>query len=94
MDDLTMLYILTVLLFLAAFMKLILAQKKKEQLTVGWKVQRFIFPVLMLVVLILFQTGIKDWVIQGIFIGIIEELICWGIRKRSAKNPQGTGEKQ
>lgn len=83
MSDLVLLYILTGLLFLAAFMKLGLAAKKQEQVTVFWKVQRFIFPSLMLVVLVLFQLEIRDWVIPGIFLGILEEIIFWFIRKKS-----------
>lgn len=83
MSDLVLLYILTGLLFLAAFMKLGLAAKKQEQVTVFWKVQRFIFPSLMLVVLVLFQLKIRDWVVPGIFLGILEEIIFWFIRKKS-----------
>lgn len=84
MSDLVLLYILTGLLFLAAFMKLGLAAKKQEQVTVFWKVQRFIFPSLMLVVLVMFQLEIRDWVVPGIFLGILEEIIFWFIRKKSA----------
>lgn len=83
MNDLVLLYILTGLLFLAAFMKLGLAAKKQEQVTVFWKVQRFVFPSLMLVVLVLFQLEIRDWVVPGIFLGILEEIIFWFIRKKS-----------
>lgn len=82
MNDLVLLYILTGLLFLAAFMKLGLAAKKQEQVTAFWKVQRFVFPSLMLVVLVLFQLEIRDWVVPVIFLGILEEIIFWFIRKK------------
>ncbi len=82
MSDLVLLYILTGLLFLAAVLKLGLAKKKNEDLSALWKVQRFIFPVGMLVVLILFQTGIADWVIPGVFLGVLEEFVFRIIRKK------------
>lgn len=84
MNDMVLLYLLTGLLFLAAFMKLALAKKKQETLTRFWLVQRFVFPVMMLVVLILFRLGIRDWLIQGIFLGILEELVFWFIRKKKS----------
>lgn len=82
MSDLVLLYILTGLLFLAAILKLWLAKKKNEDLSALWKVQRFIFPVGMLVVLILFQTGVADLVIPGVFLGILEEFVFRLIRKK------------
>lgn len=83
MSDLSLLYIIVVLLFAAAIMKIKLAEVKKEPLAMRWKLQRFIFPIMMLAVTVLFQAGVRDWVIQAVFIGIAEELLCWFIRKKA-----------
>lgn len=83
--DYLMLCVIVVLLFVAAVMKIKLAEMKKQPYTTPWKIQIFVFPVLMLVVLILLWTGVRDWVIQCIFLGIIEEFICGVIRKKTAK---------
>ncbi len=82
-NDILLLLILTVLLFVAAILKIKLDEVKKEPLSTFWKVQRFVFPVLMLSVLVLFYFGIADFVVQGIFLGIGEELVCWFIRKKT-----------
>lgn len=83
-SDYILLCAIVVLLFVAAVMKIKLGEKKGQPYALGWKIQFFVFPVLLLVVLLLLYFGIGDWVIPGIFIGIIEEFVCHIIRKRAS----------
>ena len=81
-SDFVLLCIVVVLLFVSAVLKIILAEKKGEPYSLGWKIQVFVFPVMLLLVLILLWAGIKNWVLPGIFLGIIEEFICHLLRKK------------
>lgn len=80
--DMILLWVITLLLFLSAGMKIQLAKKKNQPYTTGWKIQIFLFPVIMAVVLALLYLTQLDLVIPAIFFGIIQEIICWGIRKK------------
>ena len=82
--DYILLWVIVILLYASAVMKIKLAEKKQQPYTTFWKVQLFVFPTMMLAVLLLLYFGIRDWVIQGIFLGIIEEFICWCIRKKKS----------
>ena len=91
------LWILTALAFLAAALRLLLAKKQgsplprllaKKQgspLPRFWRIQSFVFPVILLAAAILFQTGTADIVFPAVLIGIAEELILGAVRKRKEK---------
>ena len=79
------LWILTALAFLAAALRLLLAKKQGSPLVGFWRIQSFVFPVILLAAAILFQTGTADIVFPAVLIGIAEELILGAVRKRKAK---------
>ena len=76
------LWALAVLAFLAAVLRLRLAKKQGNPLSGFWLVQSFVFPVILLVTAILFQTGAADIVFPAVLIGVAEELILGTIRRR------------
>ena len=78
------LWVLTALAFLTVVLRVLLAKKQEKPLSVFWLVQSFVFPVILLVTSILFQTG-TDIVFPAILIGVIEELILGTIRRRKQK---------
>lgn len=77
--------VMTILLYCSAVMKIKLGEIKNQPYSTGWKVQLFIFPVMMTVVLGLLYFAVTDLVLPVIFLGIIEEFICWCIRKKQSK---------
>ena len=79
------LWILTALAFLAAALRLLLAKKQGSPLPRFWRIQSFVFPVILLAAAILFQTGTADLVFPAVLIGIAEELILGAVRKRKEK---------
>lgn len=79
------LWILTALAFLAAALRLLLAKKRGSPLPRFWRIQSFVFPVILLAAAILFQTGTADIVFPAVLIGIAEELILGTVRKRKEK---------
>lgn len=81
-SDYILLWVVVLLLFISAVLKIKLAEKKGAPYSTPWKIQIFVFPVMLLLVLILLWTGIKNWVLPGIFLGIIEEFVCHFIRKK------------
>lgn len=80
--DYVLLWAITILLFFSAGMKIKLGEKKNSPYGLGWKIQLFVFPVLMALALICACFGVYTLVIPAIFLGIIEEFICWCIRKK------------
>ncbi len=80
--NLMLLGVLCLLLVLAAVLKIKLGEKKGEPYSMGAKIQLFIFPVLMLLAVFLYSGGHKGAVVALIFLGIIEEAVCWAIRKK------------
>lgn len=83
--DYILLWVITILLFLSAGMKIKLGEKKNSPYGLGWKIQLFVFPAVMALVLLCAHLGIHSLVIPGIFFGIIEEFVCWCIRKKQMK---------
>ena len=78
------LWALTALAFLAVVLRVLLAKKQGTPLSGFWLTQSFVFPVLLLVTSILFQTG-TDIVFPAVLIGVIEELVLGAIRRRKQK---------
>lgn len=81
-SNVILLLILAVLLLVAAILKIKLAEKKQSPYSTFWKIQLFVFPVCILLALGLYFTAMKNWVIFLIFFGIVEEMVCWAIRKK------------
>ena len=77
-----LLIVLCLLLILAAVLKIKLAEKKGEPYSLGSKLQLFVFPVLMLLAIGLYWLDHKGAVVVLIFCGIVEEAVCWAIRKK------------
>ena len=83
--DVVLLWILVVLAFAAAVLRILLAKKQGRPNSLFWSVQEFIFPVLLLVGLVLYQTGTKDVVFQLVMVGLVEEILCVILRRRRQK---------
>ena len=79
------LWALTALAFLAAALRLLLAKKRGSPLPRFWRIQSFVFPVILLAAAILFQTGTADIVFPAVLIGIAEERILGAVRRGEAK---------
>jgi len=79
------LWALTALAFLAAALRLLLAKKQGSPLPRFWQIQSFVFPVILLVTAILYQTGAADIVFPAVLIGVAEELILGAVRRRKLK---------
>ena len=85
MEEKILMAALGVLLVLAAILKLRLEQKKDAHWPLVWKVQVLIFPVLYLIAATLYCLKIVDWILPVIFLGIVEEIVCFTIRSRQKK---------
>ena len=83
--DVVLLWILVVLAFAAAVLRILLAKKQGRPNNLFWSVQEFIFPVLLLVGLVLYQTGTKDVVFQLVMVGLVEEILRVILRRRRQK---------
>ena len=83
MEDAVLLGVLTGLLLVAAILKIQLKKRQGTPYAAPWMVQLFVFPLLCLIALGAYLLGRKNFVIQVILIGILEEILCWGIRKRT-----------
>lgn len=83
--DLILLWVLMVLSFAVAVLRILLAKKKGRPNGLLWSIQEFVFPVLLLVGLVLYQTGVKDVVFQLVMVGLAEEILCVFLRRRSQK---------
>lgn len=81
MSDVGLLGILTAGLLLTAVLRILLAEKKKQPLGLGWKLQTFVFPVLMGLALVLWGLG-RDHVFSLVVLGLVQELVCWLVRRR------------
>ena len=79
--------VLEVLLVVASVLQILLAEKKKQPRSLGWKLQAFVFPAMLLVGLVLYTQG-KDYIFPLVMLGLVEELVCWGIRRKQKKDPQ------
>ena len=79
------LWALTALAFLAAALRRLLVKKQGKPLPAFWRIQSFVFPVILLVTAVLFQTGAADIVFPAVLIGVAEELILGAVRRRKLK---------
>ena len=84
MQDFYLLCVLEVLLVAASVLQILLAEKKQQPRSLGWKLQAFVFPAMLLVGLVLYTQG-RDYVFQLVMLGLVEELVCWGIRRKQGK---------
>ncbi len=84
MEDRTLLAVIVILLFVSSVLRVRLADKKGRPLSFGWRVQTFVFPVMLLLALALFMAG-TDVVFQLVMLGLLEELVCWAVRRKQRK---------
>ena len=88
MADALMLGAMVVLGFATAVMRIRLGEKQNKPLRTFWKVQSFLFPVIILLALGLFLLGI-DMLFPAVLIALAEELICGYFRRREEqKEPE------
>ena len=86
MDDLLLLYVIIVLLTAGGVMRILLAKKKQEPFPLYRKIQRFVFPALLLAAVLLWQLGGRDHIIAAVLVGLGQELVfylCFGRKKTS-----------
>ena len=88
--DLILLWVLTALGFTAAVLRILLAKKQGRPNSLLWSIQEFLFPVLLLVGLVLYQTGTKDIVFQLVMLGLVEEILCIFLRRKAQKSDPKT----
>ena len=86
MSDLILLILIDFLLWLALFMRINLAKKKKSPLNGGKILQLIVFPCCLLLAILLFAAGVCDIVIPVIFLGVLEELIFYFIGRKAEKS--------
>lgn len=91
MDDIVLLWILEILLLLASVLQILLAKKRGQPLSPGWKIQSFAFAILLLAALVVFQTGNGDYIFPAVLLGLLEELVCWAIKRRRRKAEAQSG---
>ena len=102
MSDQVLLWVITVLMFAAAGMRLALDRKRGISRSILWRVQVFVFPAALLICAVLFQMGCRRQIIPVVFIGIVEELVFGRMRSRqdrenlaaSIHKNQGTGPEE
>lgn len=80
--DVILLWLLVVLAFAAAIMRILLAHKQGTPQCLGWKIQEFIFPVLLLTAMVLYQTGTADIIFPAVMLGLVEEIVCSILRRK------------
>ena len=87
MQDFYLMCVLEVLLLVASVLQILLAEKKKQPRSLGWKLQAFVFPAMLLVGLVLYTRG-RDYIFPLVMLGLVEELVCWGIRRKQKTAPE------
>lgn len=83
--DVVLLWILAALGLLNALLRIFLAKKQGNPLSLFWTLALFVFPLLLGVALVLYQTGTADVVFSLVMIGLLEEIICIFLRRKNRK---------
>ena len=76
--------ILVVLGLLASVLRPILAKRQSRPMGVGWVIQGFLFPWLMIAAAIAFLAGGPDLIFPAVILGLLQELIFGFFRKRKS----------
>ncbi len=82
MEDIELLWVLVGLLWCSSVLRIALARKKKQPLALLWRLQAFVFPVVMLAGTVSLQLGKGDYVVTVIMLGLLEEIVCFFLRRR------------
>lgn len=82
MADRILSWFLAFLLLLAAVLQILLEKKRCQPLSLGWSIQAFVFPVIWIGALVIWQLGWGDYLFPAVLLGFLEELICWGIKRK------------
>lgn len=77
MEDLILLYLIIVLLTLGGIMRILLAKKKQAVFPLYRKIQRFVFPGLLLIAVLMWQFGGQDHIIAAVLAGLGQELVFY-----------------
>ncbi len=83
--DVILLWVLTALSFIAGVLRILLARKKGQPQPLLWRLQAFLFPALLLLSLLLWQTGSADIVFPAVMLGLLEEIVCIFLRRKPQK---------
>lgn len=92
MSDVVLMLLLEVLLLTAAVLKLALWKKQGKQVSRWTKLQVFLFPGAFLLAMLCFLMGKGDWCVPVILLGILEEILCWSIRKKGDSDHSSSGK--
>ena len=82
MSDKVMVYLIVILLLGAWVLRFFLAKARGETRHPIWILQGLIFPAAVLAAEIIYEATGRDHMFGVIFFCIVEELICWGIRRK------------
>lgn len=88
--DVILLWILAALGLLNALLRIFLAKKQGNPLSLFWTLELFVFPLLLGVALVLYQTGTADVVFPLVMIGLLEEIICIFLRRKNRKSTENS----
>lgn len=83
--DIILLWLLAALGLGNAFLRIALSKKQGAPLSRFWTCELFIFPLLIMIALVLYQTGTADVVFPLVMLGLLEEIVCIFLRRRKRK---------
>lgn len=78
-------WLLGVLLLIAAVLQICLEKKRGQPLSLGWSIQAFVFPVIWIIALLVYEFGLGDYLFPAVMLGLVEELICWAVKRKKRK---------
>ena len=80
--DVVLLWILTALALVNTIMRILLSKRNGTPLSAFWCVELFVFPALLGIALLLYQTGTTNIVFEAVALGLLEEIVCIFLRRR------------
>ena len=86
--DIILLWLLAALGLVNAFLRIALSKKQGAPLSRFWMCELFIFPLLIITALVLYQTGTADMVFPLVMLGLLEEIVCIFLRRRNQRKNQ------
>lgn len=88
--DIMLLWLLAALGLVNAFLRIALSKKQGVPLSRFWTCELFLFPLLIAISLVLYQTGTADVVFPLVMLGLLEEIVCIILRRRKKKSDTNT----
>lgn len=80
--EIVLLWLLAALGLVNAFLRIALSKKQGAPLSPFWKCELFIFPLLLIIAMVLYQTKAADVVFPLVMLGLLEEIVCIFLRRR------------